>query len=154
MLQLHLGVTELAPGLVSSKMFDKSLEQSCCDDPTSAKFQPLELQHCGKLFYCYYERLADRRLWLFFIRMFHGREEAERYEARINVGHSSLAREQRERAGMQWRGAVAPYHMSRHQVREEGLVLGVPDEFMRNCKVGDILFRVWFHVQEKDHNKA
>ena len=78
MLQLHLGVTELAPGLVSSKMFDKSMERSCCDDPTSAKFQPLELQHCGKLFYCYYERLADRRLWLFFIRMFHGREEAER----------------------------------------------------------------------------
>merc|ERR1711915_1095800 len=62
---LHQGVTVLQPGLISSKMFDKSPDRTCCDDKTSAKFQPLELCFNDQLFYCYFERVCDRRLWFF-----------------------------------------------------------------------------------------
>ena len=62
------------------------MSESCCDDTESAKYQPLELVHGllhlhlhphlpgDRMFYCYFERVAERRLWLFFVRNY-GPEE-------------------------------------------------------------------------------
>ena len=36
---LHQGVTVLQLGVISSKMFDKGPDKTCCDDPSNAKFQ-------------------------------------------------------------------------------------------------------------------
>jgi len=145
---LHHGVTFLQPGLISSKMFDKSPERTCCDDKSNAKFQPLELQYKENLFYCYFERVADRRLWFFFIRMF-GREEQSRgFEGSIMIGHSSMERGDFSNAGLKYHGSIAYYGMRREEIRDQGYVLAVPDEYLKSCKVGNVLFRVWFQVKE------
>ena len=82
----------------------QGVSESCCDDTESAKYQPLELVHGllhlhlrlhlhlhlllhlllhlhlhlhlpgDRIFYCYFERVAERRLWLFFVRNY-GPEE-------------------------------------------------------------------------------
>ena len=53
---LHKGVTEIERGVISSKMFDKGGDVTCCSDNNNAKFQPLELSLAdNKLFYCYFE---------------------------------------------------------------------------------------------------
>ena len=97
---LHQGVTTLQPGLISSKMFDKSPDRSCCDDKSNAKFQPLELTHNEDLFYCYFERVVDRRLWFFFIRMFGTDEQAKKFQGSIMIGHSALDRGDHASAGV------------------------------------------------------
>ena len=38
--------------------------------------------------------------------------------------------------------------MRKEEIRTKGLVLAVPDEFLKSCKVGNVLFRVWFQVGE------
>ena len=45
-------------------------------------------------------------------------------------------------------GPVANYKMRKEEIRTKGLVLAVPDEFLKSCKVGNVLFRVWFQVGE------
>ena len=40
--------------------------------------------------------------------------------------------------------------MRKEEIRSKGLVLAVPDEFLKSCKVGNVLFRVWFQVGKKD----
>jgi len=145
---LHHGVTFLQPGLISSKMFDKAPDRTCCDDKSNAKFQPLELCYKENLFYCYFERVVDRRLWFFFIRMF-GREEQSRgYEGSIMIGHSSMERADFSNAGLKYHGSIAHYGMRREEIRDKGYVLAVPDEYLKSCKVGNVLFRVWFQVKE------
>ena len=97
---LHQGVTYLQPGLISSKMFDKAPDRTCCDDRSNAKFQPLELCYKDDLFYSYFERVADRKLWFFFIRMFGSEEESKKYQATIMIGSSSLERGEFADAGL------------------------------------------------------
>jgi len=145
---LHQGVTTLQPGLISSKMFDKSPDRTCCDDKSNAKFQPLELTHNEDLFYCYFERVVDRRLWFFFIRMFGTEEQARKFQGSIMIGHSALDRGDHASAGVRYLGPVANYKMRKEEIRTKGLVLAVPDEFLKSCKVGNVLFRVWFQVKE------
>ena len=36
--------------------------------------------------------------------------------------------------------------MRREEIRGKGMVLAVADEVLRSCKVGNVLFRVWFQV--------
>ena len=50
-------------------------------------------------------------------------------------------------------GPVANYKMRKEEIRNKGLVLAVPDEFLKSCKVGNVLFRVWFQVGELDKKK-
>ena len=38
--------------------------------------------------------------------------------------------------------------MKREEIRNVGYVLAVPDEVLKACKVGNVLFRVWFQVKE------
>lgn len=147
---LHQGITVLQPGLIASKMFDTSANSTCCDDPTSAKFQPLELTHGDKLFYCYFERIASRKIWTFFIRMFDTEEQSKRFQAVIMIGHSGLERLDYKKAGIRFTGPVAHYLMKKKEVKEQGLMtLTVSDEYLKSCKVENVLFRIWFQVQEK-----
>jgi len=146
---LHQGVTVLQLGVISSKMFDKGPDKTCCDDPSNAKFQPLELTYQESLFYCYFERVADRRLWFFFIRMFGNQEQSSKFRANIMIGHSGLERGDVDLAGLRYSGGVACYGMRREEIRGKGMVLAVADEVLRSCKVGNVLFRVWFKVEEK-----
>ena len=74
--------------------------RTCCDDKNNAKFQPLELCLGENLFYCYFERVVDRKLWFFFIRMFSGEKEAKKYEGTIIIGHSGLERNEYDMAGL------------------------------------------------------
>ena len=37
--------------------------------------------------------------------------------------------------------------MRREEIRGKGMVLAVADEVLRSCKVGNVLFRVWFKVR-------
>jgi len=146
---LHQGVTVLELGVISSKMFDKGPGRTCCDDPNNAKFQPLELAFQESLFYCYFERVADRGLWFFFIRMFGNQEQADRFKASIVIGHSGLGRADMDQGGLRYSGAVAHYDMKREEIRGKGVVLAVADEVLRSCKLGNVLFRVWFKVEKK-----
>jgi len=146
--KLNHGVTELQLGVISSKMFDKGYDKTCCDDVNNAKFQPLELTYQESLFYCYFERVAERSLWFFFIRMFDNQEQADKFKANIVIGHSGLERGDMASAGLRYSGRVADYDMSREDIRRRGLVLSVADEVLRSCKVGNILFRVWFKVEK------
>jgi hypothetical protein len=52
-----------------------------------------------------------------------------------------------EKGGLRYSGAVAHYNMKREEIRGKGLVLAVADEVLRSCKVGNVLFRVWFKVR-------
>jgi len=146
---LHQGVTVLELGVISSKMFDKGPGRTCCDDENNAKFQPLELAFHESLFYCYFERVADRGLWFFFIRMFGSQEQADRFRASIVIGHSGLGRADMEQAGLRYSGQVAHYDMKREEIRGKGMVLAVADEVLKSCKLGNVLFRVWFKVEKK-----
>jgi len=146
---LHQGITLLQPGLIASKMFDTSVNSSCCDDPASARFQPLELTHGDKLFYCYFERIASRKIWNFFIRMFDTEEQSNKFQAVIMIGHSGLERLDYQKAGIRFTGPLAHYLMKKKDVKERGLNLTVSDEYLKSCKVENVLFRIWFQVQEK-----
>jgi len=137
----------LGPGLITSKMFDKSLTQSACDDSENARFNPLEMQHGDSVFYCYYERVAARQMWLFFVRHFGVNESRHQWMATISVGNGGLAREDREKAGYVFRGQAAPYNLGRRDIYNKGLMLAIPDEAMKASKVGTILFRVWWKVE-------
>ena len=47
-------------------------------------------------------------------------------------------------------GPVAHYLMQKKGVKEHGLMtLTVSDEYLKACKVENVLFRIWFQVQEK-----
>ena len=47
-------------------------------------------------------------------------------------------------------GPVAHYRMEKKEVKEQGLMtLSVSDEYLKSCKVENVLFRIWFQVQEK-----
>lgn len=129
-------------------MFDKSPDRTCCDDKTSAKFQPLELCFNDQLFYCYFERVCDRRLWFFFIRMFGREEQSKMFNGSIMIGHSALERGEYGMAGLKYNGPIAHYEMRREEIRDKGYILAVPDEFLKSCKVGNVLFRVWFQVKD------
>ena len=64
----------------------------------------MELTHGDKLFYCYFERNASRKLWSFFIRMFDTEEQSKKFQAVIMIGHSGLERIDYEKAGVRyWR---------------------------------------------------
>ena len=76
------------------------ISSTCCDDTASARFQPLELTHGDKLFYCYFERIATRKIWSFFIRMFDTEEQSNKFQAVIMIGHSSLERLDFQNAGI------------------------------------------------------
>ena len=60
---------------------------------------------------------------------------------------SGLERGDMEKGGLRYSGAVAHYNMKREEIRGKGLVLAVADEVLRSCKVGNVLFRVWFKVR-------
>ena len=49
---------------------------------------------------------------------------------------------------LRYTGGVAHYKMRREEIRNVGYVLAVPDEVLKACKVGNVLFRVWFQVKE------
>ena len=88
-------------------MFDKGADKTCCDDLNNAKFQvpfkyasscydqnvlfqPLELLFRESLFYCYFERVAERGLWFFFIRIVGNQEQASMFRSIISVGHAGM----------------------------------------------------------------
>jgi len=146
---LHLGITVLDQGLIASKMFDKSNVESCCDEPSDARFQPLELTFGDSLFYCYFERVASRKLWFFFIRMLDTKEQSKKFKAIIMIGHSALERGDYQKAGIRFTGPVIHYRMGKREVREKGLSLAVSDEYLKSCKVDNVLFRIWFQVTEQ-----
>ena len=98
------------------------------------------------MFYCYFERVAERGIWFFFLRMIGSQEQASRFRGSIVIGHAGLERGAMEQAGLRYSGPVAHYDMRREQIRGEGMVLTVADEVLRSCKVGNVLFRVWFKV--------
>jgi len=147
---LHHGVTVLELGVISSKMFDKGTEKTCCDDLNNAKFQPLELLYGENLFYCYFERVAERCIWFFFIRIVGNLKQASKFRSNISVGHAGLERSEMGKARLNYSGPVAHYDMRRDEIRGTGMVLAVPDEVLRACKVDNILFRVWFKVEKID----
>ena len=144
---LHRGFTELEQGLFSSKMFDKGLKESTCDDDISARFQPLELVVEDHMFYVYYERLAARGLWLFFVRHYGAEKPGVQWKATIMVGGGGMKKEEHSRATSVWKGKVAPYKLGKEEIRGRGLVLGVADEVMRAGKVDNIIFRMWVKVE-------
>ena len=39
--------------------------------------------------------------------------------------------------------------MKKSEVRDLGLTLTVSDEYLKSCKVENVLFRIWFQAQEK-----
>ena len=52
------------------------------------------------LFYCYFERVASRKLWFFFIRMLDTKEQSKKFKAIIMIGHSALERSEHQKAGI------------------------------------------------------
>lgn len=52
------------------------------------------------LFYCYFERVASRKLWFFFIRMLDTKEQSKKFKAIIMIGHSALERGDYQKAGI------------------------------------------------------
>ena len=52
------------------------------------------------MFYCYFERMANRKLWFFFIRMFDREVQSRKFQAVIMVGHSALERNEYQKAGL------------------------------------------------------
>jgi hypothetical protein len=52
-----------------------------------------------------------------------------------------------DQGGLRYTGAVAHYDMKREEIRGKGVVLAVADEVLRSCKLGNVLFRVWFKVK-------
>ena len=39
--------------------------------------------------------------------------------------------------------------MKKEEVKEKGLTLTVSDEYLKSCKVENVLFRIWFQAREK-----
>jgi len=146
--KLHVGVTQLDSGLITSKMFDKGLHETRCEDRNNAKFHPLELVVGGDLFYCYFERVAERGLWFFFVRLVAGKDEASKFKSRIMLGEANLDRNSMNLAELEFRGKVANYDMTRDEIKSKGMALTVADEVLRSFKVENILFRVWFKVEK------
>jgi len=146
--KLHVGITPLDSGLITSKMFDKGLNESRCEDRNNAKFHPLELVVGDDLFYCYFERVAGRGLWFFFVRLCAGKEEASKFTSQIMLGKANLDRNSVNQAELEYRGKVAHYDMTRDEIKAKGMVLTVADEVLRCFKAENILFRVWFKVEK------
>jgi len=146
--KLHEGVTQLDSGLITSKMFDKGIHETRCEDRNNAKFHPLEFVVGDNLFYCYFERVADRGLWFFFVRLVAGKEEASKFKSRILLGKANLDRNSMNHAELEFRGKVAPYVMSRDEIKSKGMVLTVADEALLSFKAENILFRAWFKVEK------
>lgn len=151
--QLHKGVTVLDTGYITSKMFDKGWEESLCDDTESAKFQPLELVHGESVFYCYLERVAHRKLWVFFVRSYSEDYVSVGWRVSVSVGGARLERNDRELASHIYRGSVAPYYMGKEEIKHQGLILTVSDEVMRAGRVGNVLFRMWVQVEEVEEEE-
>ena len=135
-------------------MVDKGLEESSCDDAINARFQPLEMVVEDHMFYCYYERVAGRRLWLFFVRHYGAEEPGVQWLVTIRVGGGGLRKEEHPRATYVWRGKVAPYKLGKEEIRGGGLVLGVADEVVKAGKVNNILFRLWVKVERVVKKKS
>ena len=90
------------------------------------------------LFYCYFERVASRKLWFFFIRMLDSKEQSKKFKAIIMIGHSALERGDYQKAGIRCRAlervafySVVQVHWARHPLSDgeeggegEGLVAG------------------------------
>ena len=146
--KLHVGVTQLDSGLITSKMFDTGIHETRCKDQNNAKFHPLELVVGDNLFYCYFERVAERGLWFFFVRLVAGKEEASKFMSRILLGKANLDRNGMDLAELEFRGKVAHYDMTRDEIKSKGMVLTVADEVLMSFKAENILFRVWFKVEE------
>jgi len=145
---LHQGVTEIERGVISSKMFDKSDVESCCSEKINARFQPLELCLAeNTVFYCYFERYAVRRLWMFFIRLYGSETSAAKYTATISLGPATLDKQEHNQASVKYAGKVAHYAMSKDEILRSGLVLSVADEVILSFKRENILFRIWFGVK-------
>merc|ERR1712147_267127 len=134
-------------GLITTKIFDKGLTESACDEPENARFVPVEMLYGDDVFYCYYERVAKRRMWFFFIRHFGAKEAGQKWVATISLGRGGLARSAKERASHFFKGPAAPYSLGRREIYNKGLTLTIPDEVMRANKVKNILFRVWWKVE-------
>ena len=49
---------------------------------------------------------------------------------------------------LRFTGPVAHYLMKKSEVRDLGLTLTVSDEYLKSCKVENVLFRIWFQAQE------
>ena len=49
---------------------------------------------------------------------------------------------------LRFSGPVAHYLMKKKDVKEQGLCLTVSDEYLKSCKVENVLFRIWFQAQE------
>lgn len=145
---LHQGVTEIERGFISSKMFDKSDVETCCSNTSNARFSPLELFLTENIvFYCYFERYAGRRLWMFFIRLYGSESAAAKYSATIALGPATLDKQEHELASVKYAGKVAHYAMSKDEIRRSGLVLSVADEVILSFKRDNVLFRIWFGVK-------
>ena len=118
------------------------------------------LDHCppgDHIFYCYFERVASRRLWLFFVRNYRGEEVLVKcclqesflsrwgssgtaasvwgrrpWTGRIGAGPAtstgSWQLEKRSTRLDLARGGVAPYGLRREEIRNRGMMLAVPDE--------------------------
>ena len=126
----------------------------------------MELLYGENLFYCYFERVAERCIWFFFIRIVGNLKQASKFRSNISVGHAGtdlllmlkhlsvyrpgLERSEMGKARLNYSGPVAHYDMRRDEIRGTGMVLAVPDEVLRACKVDNILFRVWFKVEKID----
>ena len=121
------------------------------------------------VFYCYYERVAERRMWFFFIRHFGAKEVAsvsesffairtpqagQEWVATISLGKGGLARSAKEKASHFYKGPAAPYSLGRREIYNKGLMLTIPDEVMRANKVKNILFRVWWKVEVVKKEKS
>ena len=50
---------------------------------------------------------------------------------------------------LRFTGRVAHYLMKKSEVRDQGLLLTVSDEYLKSCKVENVLFRIWFQAKEK-----
>ena len=66
----------------------------------------------------------------------------------LHFNHVGLERVDMKKAGLRYSGPVANYDMRRDEIRGKGMVLAVADEVLKSCKVDNVLFRVWFKVEE------
>ena len=66
----------------------------------------------------------------------------------MSVGGASLQRNDRELATHMYRGNVAPYYMRKEEIKQQGLILTVPDEVMRAGRRDNVLFRMWVQLEE------
>jgi len=80
--------------------------------------------------------------------MFGREEQSKMFNGSIMIGHSALERGEYGMAGLKYNGPIAHYEMRREEIRDKGYILAVPDEFLKSCKVGNVLFRVWFQVKD------